>query len=318
MKQEFVWGFIGCGWAASDMAEAFIKTGRKIHGVYCRNTESCEKFAEKYGVLNAYKTAEELFSDKEITALYIASPHHAHYEYIKRAVKLGIHVLCEKSITVNEKQYDDVWSANTNDVKIAEAMTVYHMPLHRTLSRRVISGEFGKTNLIQVNFGSTKPYDMENRFFSKKTAGGALLDIGVYALACAEMYTNKSVESVMSDVCFAESGVDKSFGAVVKREDGQIEMLTCSLCSKLPKKIVISCDEAYIEIENYPRADSAKIVYNDGHVETVKEGESEKALIYEIENFENDAYVYQIHTKNVMHVVSTLKDAWGLHYDCED
>ncbi len=318
MKQNFVWGFVGCGWAASDMAQAFIKTGRQIHGVYCRNAENCEKFAEKYGVLHTYKTADELFDDKKINALYIATPHHVHYDYIIKAVERGIHVLCEKSITLNGHQYDNVWSANTKDVKIAEAMTVYHMPLHRILSRRVISGEFGKTNLIQVNFGSTKPYDMENRFFSKKTAGGALLDIGVYALACAEMYTNKSIESIISDVEFAESGVDKSFGAIIKREDGQIVTVTCSLCSKLPKKIIISCDKAYIEIENYPRADSALIVYNDGHTEKVYEGKSENALIYEIENFENDIYLYQIHTKNVMYVVSKLKDSWGLHYESED
>ena len=318
MGKEFVWGFVGCGWAASDMAEAFLKTGRKIHGVYCRNTENCKKFAEKYGIVHIYKTADELFCDKEITALYIATPHHVHFEYIKKAVECGIHVLCEKAITVNEQQYDNVWSANSNDVKIAEAMTVYHMPLHRILSRRVISGEFGKTNLIQVNFGSTKPYDMENRFFSKKTAGGALLDIGVYALACAEMYTNKSIESIISDVEFAESGVDKSFGAVIKREDGQIVTVTCSLCSKLPKKIIISCDKAYIEIENYPRADSALIVYNDGHMEKVCEGNSKNALIYEVENFEKDAYSYQVHTKNVMHIVSELKNMWGLFYECED
>lgn len=318
MKKEFVWAFVGCGWASSDMADTFIKTGRKIHGVYCRTTENAEKFAEKYGVMCVYKTADELFEDKEINALYIATPHHIHYDYIKKAVECGIHVLCEKAITVNEKQYDDVWSANSKDVKLAEAMTVYHMPLHRILSRRVISGEFGKTNLIQVNFGSTKPYDMENRFFSKKTAGGALLDIGVYALACAEMYTNKSIESVISDVQFAESGVDKSFGAVIKREDGQIETVTCSLCSKLPKKIIISCDKAYIEIENYSRADTAVIVYNDGRVEKVKDGESKNALIYEIENFENDIYLYQVHTKNVMHTVSVLKELWGLYYECED
>ena len=318
MENKFNWAFVGCGWASSDMAEAFLKTGRKIHGVYCRNTENCKKFAEKYGICHAYASEDELFSDKDVNALYIATPHHVHYEYIKKAVERGMHVLCEKAITVNEKQYDDVWSANNKDVKIAEAMTVYHMPLHRTLSRRVISGEFGKTNLIQVNFGSTKPYDLENRFFSRKTAGGALLDIGVYALACAEMYTNKDIESIISSVEFAENGVDKSFGALIKRQDGQIETLTCSLCSKLPKKIIISCDKAYIEIENYPRADSAVIVYNDGRVENVKEGESGKALMYEIENFENDAYLYQVHTKNVMHTVSALKDFWGLHYDCED
>ena len=64
---------------------------------------------------------------------------------------------------------------------LAEAMTIYHMPLYRELRQLVDSGAWGLVNLIQLNFGSFKAYDMKNRFFNPNLAGGAMPDIGVYA-----------------------------------------------------------------------------------------------------------------------------------------
>ena len=62
-------------------------------------------------------------------------------------------------------------------------MTIYHMPIYRALKERIQSGTLGELRLIQVNFGSYKEYDMSNRFFNRNLAGGAMLDIGVYALS---------------------------------------------------------------------------------------------------------------------------------------
>ena len=69
--------------------------------------------------------------------------------------------------------------AKENNVILAEAMTIYHMPVYKKLNEIIASGQLGRLNLIQVNFGSYKDYNMTNRFFSRKLAGGALLDIGV-------------------------------------------------------------------------------------------------------------------------------------------
>ena len=72
--------------------------------------------------------------------------------------------------------------AEENHVKLAEAMTIFHMPIYRKLSEIVESGKLGPLKVIQMNFGSYKDYDMTNRFFNRNLAGGALLDIGVYDL----------------------------------------------------------------------------------------------------------------------------------------
>ena len=53
------------------------------------------------------------------------------------------------------------------------------------------SGELGKMQIMTVNFGSFKEYDMNNRFFNMNLAGGALLDIGVYALSAVRSFMSK-------------------------------------------------------------------------------------------------------------------------------
>ena len=56
----------------------------------------------------------------------------------------------------------------------------------------VCGGEFGKVQMITVNFGSFKEYNMENRFFNLNLAGGAMLDIGVYALSFVRWFMSKT------------------------------------------------------------------------------------------------------------------------------
>ena len=83
------------------------------------------------------------------------------------------------------------------------------MPLYRKLKAIVDSGELGPLRLIQVNFGSYKEYDMNNRFFNRNLAGGAMLDIGVYSLSLIRMFFSETAEQVSSQVKYAPTGVDE-------------------------------------------------------------------------------------------------------------
>ena len=166
MKNK-TWAFVGCGWAGGDMAQKLVESGRRINGLYSRNFERASEFAKKYGIDTVYERFDALCRDESIENVYIATPHSVHAQHIKACLLSGKNVLCEKAIVMNISQLDDLCGiANERSLRLAEAMTVYNMPLHRQLSERVKCGAFGKVNLIQVNFGSTKPYDMSNRFFS--------------------------------------------------------------------------------------------------------------------------------------------------------
>ncbi len=79
----------------------------------------------------------------------------------------------------------------------------------------VADGEIGDVSMIQANFGSYKDYDMKNRFFNMNLAGGAMLDIGVYAISLARCFLKSKPDNVISTVKFAPSGVDEMSGIVM-------------------------------------------------------------------------------------------------------
>lgn len=98
--------------------------------------------------------------------IYISTPHNTHIHFLRKALAAGKHVLCEKSITLNSEELEEaVQLAKEHGVVLAEAMTIYHMPIYKELKKRMDAGKFGELRVIQMNFGSYKEYDMKNRFF---------------------------------------------------------------------------------------------------------------------------------------------------------
>lgn len=84
---------------------------------------------------------------------------------MKAALQHGKHILVEKSITLNSKELNEmVLLAKQNHLVVAEAMTIWHMPLYKKLWEIIKNGELGKVQMITINFGSFKEYNMENRF----------------------------------------------------------------------------------------------------------------------------------------------------------
>ena len=122
--------------------------------------------------------------------LFILQRRHTfHYEQIKQALNADKHVFCEKTITVNAAQFDEVERlAHSKNLILTEGFTLYHMPIYRKVKQLIADGKLGEIKMVQVNFGSLKNDDPTQRFFSKDLAGGALLDIGGYATAFARMF----------------------------------------------------------------------------------------------------------------------------------
>ena len=266
----------------------------------------------------------EMFTDPDIDVIYITTPHNTHMAFLEQALSHGKHVLCEKSITLNSGELDRAVSlAKENHVVLAEAMTIYHMPLYRELRERVASGALGAVNLIQLNFGSYKVYDMNNRFFNPNLAGGAMLDIGVYALSLARLFLDSNPDQVSSFVRKAPTGVDEGAAIAMANREGQLVTATLSLHSKQPKRAVISCEKGYIEIMEYPRAEEAVIVDAEtGERETVRAGRTADALRYEMEDMEEAVRtggdMFLPYTTDVMVLMTALRREWGVVYPEEE
>ena len=231
--EEIKWAVLGTGVIANEMAAALAKDGRNIYAVGNRTHSKAVAFAEKYGIEKVYDDFEEMFTDPDVDVIYITTPHNTHLPFMEKALRGGKHVLAEKSITLNSAELERVRAlAKEKKLILAEAMTIYHMPLYRKLREILASGRLGKVNLITMNFGSFKEYDMQNRFFNRNLAGGAMLDIGVYALSFVRWFMESKPDVVLSQYNPAPTGVDESSVFVLKNAEAQMATVALSLHSK--------------------------------------------------------------------------------------
>ncbi|WP_238905037.1 Gfo/Idh/MocA family oxidoreductase [Clostridium sp. YIM B02506] len=322
--RKFNWAILGTGVIAREMAAALNEVNGEIYAVSNRNIEKAQAFAKEFNISKFYTDSNEMINDPNVDILYIATPHNLHYEYLLKALKSGKHVLCEKAITVNAKQLDEVISiAKEKNLVVAEAMTLFHMPLYKKLKEIIDSGAIGKVKMVQVNFGSCKEYDVTNRFFSKELAGGALLDIGVYAVSFARYFLEKKPNVILTTVKYFETGVDEQSGIILKNDCDQMAVISLTMRAKQPKRGVVAGDLGYIEVNNYPRGDKATITYTeDGRTEEITLGETSKALNYEIidmqEYIENKTEEDQLQlSSDVTHILNDIRNQWGLVYPFE-
>ena len=318
---SYNWVSLGCGVIANQLAQSMEKQGRTLYGVVNRTYSKAIEFAEKYNIPNVYKSIDEVLHDKNVDIIYISTPHNTHIKYLKEALKAGKHILCEKSITLNIKELEEAKQlAIENNVILAEAMTIFHMPLYKKLNEIIKTKKLGNLKIIQMNFGSYKEYDMKNRFFNPDLAGGALLDIGVYALSFVRWFMTEKPNQVLSQVKYAPSGVDEQVGILLMNPSSEMATITLSLHAKQPKRGMIAFDNGYIEIYEYPRGEKAVITYtNNNQQETIQCGKTEDALLYEIIDMEmaisgQKNEMYLDYTTDVMSIMSDIRKEWGLFY----
>lgn len=318
--KEYNWAVLGTGVIANETAASMAKNGRRLYAVGNRTHEKAVAFAEKYGIEKVYDDFNDMFTDPDIDIIYITTPHNTHIDFMKKAIENKKHILVEKSITLNSHELSEaVKLARKNDVVIGEAMTIYHMPIFKELKKILDSDELGRVNLITANFGSFKPYDMSNRFFNRNLAGGAMLDIGVYALSFVRYFFDSSPNNTLSQVKYAPTGVDEQSGLLLMNDEGQMASVMLSLHSKQPKRAMISCERGYIEIMEYPRAWEAKITdAESGESRLVKAGKNEDALWYEIEDMEKSVSgedcMHLDYTEDVMRLMTSFRQEWNMKY----
>ena len=319
---ELKWAVLGTGVFANEMAQALHNMGRTLYGVCNRTNDKAVSFAEKYHVEKVYTSYNEMYEDSSVDVIYITTPHNTHYEFIRQSLLHGKHVLAEKSITLNSSELNKLKAlADEKGLVLAEAMTIWHMPLYKKLWHIVESGQIGRPQMITMNFGSFKDYDMTNRFFNISLAGGAMLDIGVYALSIVRSFMCESPDQILSQMKPAPTGCDEQASILLMNPSGQMATVALSMHSKQPKRAMISCEKAYIEIMEYPRADHAVIVDAETGKQTIIEaGRTSNALQYELEDMEtailtgNTAIMKLRESSDVMDIMTKLRSDWGLFY----
>lgn len=181
--EPFRWAYIGSGSIARNTAKSITKGNHVITAVYSRNAETAKAFGEKYGA-SAFASAEQAMTAENVDAVYIATPHTAHLQYAKRAMELGRPVLCEKPVGVNCEDVNALLrTAKEQGVYFCEAMWTWFSDVALTVRRWVQSERIGRICRVDMDYAFPGlKMRKDSRLLLPETAGGALLDIGIYPI----------------------------------------------------------------------------------------------------------------------------------------
>lgn len=283
--KKYNWAIAGTGDIAHQLAMTFSNPESNLYAVCSRNQATADRFAKQYEIPASYGSYDALLADEAVDIIYVAVPNRFHKEYILKALTAGKHVLCEKAITMDLSELKEVMAvAKEKNLVLQEAMTIFNMPLFTELKKIADSGKLGKLKMIQAPFGSYKEPDPSNRFFNPDLAGGALLDIGTYAVSFVRRFMNAQPQVVASDMLPFSTGVDEQSVTILKNAKNEMAAVTLTFQAKMPKIGIVAYENGYITVPEYPRAQAAEIFYNDGTREHIEVGETSQAMNYEVAN----------------------------------
>jgi predicted dehydrogenase/aryl-alcohol dehydrogenase-like predicted oxidoreductase len=201
-KTSINWGIIGCG----SIAKAFsyglknAKTG-KLYAVASRDQAKAEKFAAEHAAgAKAFGSYEALLADKDVDAVYIATPHPQHAEWAIKAANAKKHVLVEKPFAVNQGEAMAMFeAAEANGVTMMEAFMYRCHPQTAKLAELIREKAIGDVRVIQATFSFHAGFNPESRLFKNDSAGGGILDVGTYAVSMARLVAGSSLGKAFAD-----------------------------------------------------------------------------------------------------------------------
>ena len=181
--EPFRWAYIGSGSIAGNTAAQITKGSHTIGAVYSRNAEKAREFAHRYGAA-CYETPEELFSAGGFDGVYIATPHNSHAAYALKAMEAGYPVLCEKPVGVSAEEAQRMIAASReNRVYFCEAMWTWFSDLPYRVKQWTDARRAGEMKHVEMQYAFPGVMMRKSsRLLTPETAGGALLDIGVYPI----------------------------------------------------------------------------------------------------------------------------------------
>lgn len=238
-------GIIGTGRIAERfIPEAKLVSGVSTQGVYNPHTESAERFAEKWGI-DSYKNIEDFYA--AVDAVYIASPHETHYEYIKSALEHGKHVLCEKPMVLQKAQAEELFAyAKEKKLILFEGIKTAYCPGFTQLLGIACSGMIGNIRNVEACF--TKLENPESRELTDKKYGGSFTELGSYCMLPIVKLFGDEFKQVRFDTINDENGLDIFTKASFVYPNG-IGTVTCGLGVKSEGRLLISGTKGYIVAE---------------------------------------------------------------------
>lgn len=304
----------------SKITQRFLNASKECEGfelaaVYSRNQQKAEKFAEEQGAKRYYDSLDRLAADKEVDAVYVATPNAMHCEHVLKMLKAGKHVICEKALASNYSEVELMFrTAKENNVILLEAArTVFDPGMEKVKENLYKIGVIRRASLRYCQYSSR--YDsflegQEHNIFSRECSAGALMDIGVYCVHTL-LYVLGKPEEIQGYSVMIRGDIDGEGTIIAKYPDKIAELVYSKITdSALPSEIqgekgmmlfsgTINCPE------------NVRIVYRDGREELVYHREPLNDMQYEIRHFMqllNGEKVCDKHTERSVNAIKIMDE----------
>ncbi|MGQ0443377.1 MAG: Gfo/Idh/MocA family protein [Methylophilaceae bacterium] len=243
-------GIIGASQMAVTMMSAFKHSKHtSVVAVASQSGSRAQQFATSFTIAKAYGSTEELLTDHQIDAVYIANANENHAQSTIAALKAGKAVLCEKPIAISESQCREIAEvAQVSGNLCMEAMWTLFLPAYEHFLSAIATNKLGNPLHFFADFGYPQSKLHYPKAFMTGSGSGVLLDRGVYPIALA-LKAIGAVSAVSGQVLRTGNGVDTHASLNLSHENGCLSQLTVSIDTLLQNRAVLSCTEGSISLE---------------------------------------------------------------------
>ncbi|EWY40993.1 deoxyfructose oxidoreductase [Skermanella stibiiresistens SB22] len=270
MSQTISWGVLSTAKIAREKVIPALQRGEfsRVDAIGSRDAAKAAEVAASLGIPKSYGSYEELLADPDIQVVYNALPNHLHVPWTLKALEAGKHVLCEKPVGLTADEAGRIAEAEARSGRIAaEAFMVRHHPQWRRAREIAASGAIGEVRAIQTFFSYFNA-DPENVRNKADIGGGALYDIGCYAIATARHIFDAEPERVVGLIDRDPAmHTDRLTSALAEFPGHRHLGFTCATQLNPHQRVTISGTKGRIEIQipfNAPPSETTRLLVDDG------------------------------------------------------
>ena len=319
-------GIIGAGWIAEKAAITLNGLADcEAYAIASRSKEKADAFAEKWKVKKAYGSYSELIADPSVDLVYVGTPHSHHYDVTREALLAGKPCLVEKAFMANHRQAKEIVAlARERKVFLAEAIWTRYQPVV-AMMRELISSRIGTPRLVTATLG----YSMGDkpRIMRADLCGGALLDLGVYALNFVRMFFDADIVSLTSQCVKSQTGMDLTNAMTLVLSDGVLCNLQSSAACVGDNIGVIAGTEGNLIIDNINNPQKITVNGPDRtYIETINVPQQITGYEYQfmacrqalIDGLLEPREMPLEETLYIMELMDGLRKEWGVKYPMDE
>ncbi|MGD8177263.1 Gfo/Idh/MocA family protein [Marinimicrobium sp. ARAG 43.8] len=246
------------GYSTHQLAPALQLTQHcELRGIVTGSPEKVPQWQERYGIKDAnvysYENLHTIADNPDIDVVYVVTPPSLHKKYSVIAANAGKHVWCEKPMAMDEAECQAIIDAcRKNKVKLSIGYRMHHEPNTQTVMRFAEEKPFGAIETVSsaAAYSGGENRSNDNWRMQRKMGGGAMYDMGVYAL-------NGSRYAVGKEPLAVSARYEITHPDVFKYTDS-----TTHFTLEFPDEVVSECMTSFVKPGNYLRVNCAEGSYH--------------------------------------------------------